>query len=102
MDAINTNSISPTLHSNQTAKKAIANNGESDGTFGKWLQQSLNEVNGLQKSADDSAQRLISGENKDVHGTMIAMQKASISFNLVMEVRNKVIAAYEEIKRMQF
>ena len=39
------------------------------------LQQSLNEVNGLQKSADDSAQRLISGENKDVHGTMIAMQR---------------------------
>lgn len=70
--------------------------------FGQWLQRSLSEVNALQNQSDTAAQKLISGESKDIHGTMIKMQKASIAVELVMQVRNKVVAAYEEIKRMQF
>lgn len=72
------------------------------GAFGQWLSQSLNEVNELQQTADIASQKLITGESKDIHGTMIAMQKAGIAFDLTMEIRNKVVAAYEEVKRMQF
>ena len=71
-------------------------------SFGQWLNQSMAEVNKLQQDADSAAAKMITGENKDIHGTMIAMQKASISMSLMLEVRNKIINAYEEIKRMQF
>ena len=56
----------------------------------------------MQQEAENAASKLVTGENKDIHGTMIAMQKASISMSLMLEVRNKIISAYEEIKRMQF
>ena len=70
--------------------------------FGQWLEKSLEGVNKLQQEADTAATKLVTGENKDIHGTMIAMQKANISMSLMLEVRNKIISAYEEIKRMQF
>jgi flagellar hook-basal body complex protein FliE len=71
-------------------------------SFGQWLDKSVEGVNKLQQQAESAAAKLVTGESKDVHGTMIAMQKASISMSLMLEVRNKVINAYEEIKRMQF
>ena len=70
--------------------------------FGQWLKRSIDEVNKMQKQADTAARKLISGENKDIHGTMIAMQKSGVAMDLMMEVRNKIISAYDEIKRMQF
>ncbi len=72
------------------------------GTFGQWLARSLAEVSQLQGTSDAASQKLITGQSNDIHGTMIAMQKAGIALDLVMEVRNKVIAAYDEVKRMQF
>ena len=71
-------------------------------SFGQWLNKSIESVNKLQQEGDNAAMRLVTGESTDIHGTMIAIQKASISMNLMMEVRNKIINAYEEIKRMQF
>lgn len=71
-------------------------------SFGDWLQRSLKTVNQMKNQADTAAEKLITGENKDVHGTMITMQKATIAMNLMTEVRNKIISAYDEIKRMQF
>ena len=71
-------------------------------SFGDWLKESIASVNKMQEEGDQAARKLITGENQDIHGTMIAMQKANISMSLMMEVRNKIISAYEEIKRMQF
>jgi flagellar hook-basal body complex protein FliE len=71
-------------------------------SFGEWLNRSIQTVNGMQVEADTAAQKLVTGENKDIHGTMITMQKASIALELMMEVRNKIISAYDEIRRMQF
>jgi flagellar hook-basal body complex protein FliE len=71
-------------------------------SFGQWLNKSMEGVDKLQQKAENAATKLVTGENKDIHGTMIAMQKASISISLMLEVRNKIINAYEEIKRMQF
>ena len=73
-----------------------------EGSFGQWLARSLAEVSQLQGASDAASQKLITGQSTDIHGTMIAMQKAGIALDLVMEVRNKVIAAYDEVKRMQF
>ncbi|MBI5590611.1 MAG: flagellar hook-basal body complex protein FliE [Deltaproteobacteria bacterium] len=70
-------------------------------TFGDMLKNHLAEVNHLQNSADIAAQNLASGQDKDIHNTMIAMEKAGVAFQLTMQVRNKVLEAYQEIMRMQ-
>lgn len=83
--------------------KAASQNTKLDETpFGVWLTRSIQNVNQMKNEADQAAQKLVTGENKDIHGTMITMQKATIAMNLMTEVRNKIISAYDEIKRMQF
>jgi flagellar hook-basal body complex protein FliE len=70
------------------------------GSFKEMLKGSIDDVNQLQTEADRSIQRLIAGESKSLHETMIAMEKADISFRLMMEVRNKIVEAYNEIMRI--
>jgi flagellar hook-basal body complex protein FliE len=89
----------PALQPAGTAQKQTAPT--QDG-FGEWLAKSLSQVNHLEQESDQSAQDLITGKSTDIHTAMIAMQKADIALNLTMEIRNKIIAAYDEIRRMQF
>ena len=70
-------------------------------SFADFLEKSLGEVNKLQNEADKAIEELSAGDVKDVHGTMIALKKADISLQLMMQVRNKIIDAYQEIMRMQ-
>lgn len=70
-------------------------------SFSDVLMESIEKVNALQKEADDAIEELLLGKNKDIVQTMITMEKADISFKLMMQVRNKIIQAYEEIMRMQ-
>lgn len=69
--------------------------------FKKALGKSVEELNRLSNEADQKVQEMLMGE-KDIHEAMIAMEKAGISLRLMIQVRNKIIAAYEEIMRMQF
>ena len=69
--------------------------------FSDWLKHSFQQINSLQQSADHSARQVITGESEDVAGAMIQMEKANLTFNFVMQVRNKIVSAYEEIQRMQ-
>lgn len=71
------------------------------GSFSNMLQKSLDKVNELQLQADRAAQELVAGRNKNIHETMLMMEKADMSFRMMMQVRNKVIEAYREIMRMQ-
>ena len=68
--------------------------------FKKMLSNSIQEVNKLQSQANDSVQGMVLGKT-DIHTAMINMEKAGISFRLMMAVRNKMISAYEEVMRMQ-
>lgn len=65
------------------------------------LKEAIEKVNAIQLEANRAAEQLMTGEIQDVHQTMVALQKAEISFQLMMQVRNKLVAAYEEIQRMQ-
>lgn len=69
--------------------------------FKKALGQSIEALNRLSDEAEQKVQGMVLGET-DIHEAMIAMEKAGISLKLMIQVRNKVIAAYEEIMRMQF
>ena len=71
-----------------------------DQRFADFFWRSIEEVDNLQQQADGAIQKLATGRQKDLHQTMIAMEKAEISFQLLMKVRNKIISAYEEIMRM--
>lgn len=70
-------------------------------SFKDVLADSIGEVQRLQSEADTTIKKLVSGEIKDVTEAMVAVEKADVSFQTMMAVRNKIVAAYEEIMRMQ-
>jgi len=70
--------------------------------FSEVLKDSIKKVNDLQLEADEAIKSFAKGETKDVHETMLAVQKADISFRLMMQIRNKIVEAYQEVMRMQF
>ncbi len=74
---------------------------ESGGDFGAFLQNAIKEVDRLQHDADRAVEALNSGQAKNLHEVMIAMEKADISLRLMVQMRNKVLEAYQEIMRMQ-
>jgi len=69
--------------------------------FGKAVKATLSEVNRLQFEADKMATELAAGDDVEIHQAMIAMQKASTALQFTVQVRNKIIEAYQEIMRMQ-
>lgn len=68
--------------------------------FGEVLGESIAEVNKLQMEADRAVENLASGKSKNIHETMIAISKADLAFRMTMQIRNKVIEAYQEVMRM--
>jgi flagellar hook-basal body complex protein FliE len=70
--------------------------------FTETLHSAMDQVEQLQNSADSKIAALLEGNGVDVHSAMIAVEKADLSFQLMMQVRNKIVSAYQEISRMQF
>jgi len=73
----------------------------ASGQFSSVLGRFVNEVNGKQAAAADAAQGLMTGQNVSLHQAVIAMEEASLSFQLMVEVRNKLLESYQELMRMQ-
>ncbi|MEW6439849.1 MAG: flagellar hook-basal body complex protein FliE [bacterium] len=78
-----------------------AKRGRSEGGFQDYLKECIAGVDGLQKAADQAASEIASGKIDNVHQAMIAMEKADVSFRLMVEARNRIVKAYEEIIKMQ-
>ena len=74
---------------------------EAQQNFGDFLKNAIESVNENQKTSDILTEKLINGEDVELHEVMIASQKASITLNATLEIRNKVVEAYQEIMRMQ-
>lgn len=70
-------------------------------SFKDVLTEAISEVQRLQTEADTTVRKLVSGEIKDVTETMVAVERADVAFQTMMLVRSKMVAAYEEIMRMQ-
>lgn len=79
----------------------VERSGEAGKTFGDFLQDSISQVNNLQVEANTAMTKLASGESRDMHETLLAVEKAEIAFKAMNQVRSKVIDAYKEIMRMQ-
>lgn len=70
------------------------------GGFGEYLNRALQKVNNLQIEADQMAEKVAQGE-EDIHNALIALEKANLALGLTVQVRNKVVEAYQEIMHMQ-
>ncbi len=73
----------------------------ADGAFSKVFEQAVARVEQFQKDSQAKADSLLRGEDQEVHGVVLAAQRAELSFEYFLQVRNKVISAYQEIMRMQ-
>ena len=71
------------------------------GTFSGMLTDSLHKVNQYQSEADSAIKNLVAGRTKNIHETLLAVERADSSLKLMMQVRNKILDAYKEIMRMQ-
>ena len=69
-------------------------------SFSEILKNSVLEVDSSQKNADLAVAEMVAGDKKNVHETMISLEKAEIQFRLMMKVRNKILDAYKEVMRM--
>ena len=73
----------------------------SPSDFGQILQSTINQVQQSNNTANEAVSRFLSGEEGELHTTVLATQKADLQFEMFMQVRNKVVGAYQEIMRMQ-
>ncbi len=73
-----------------------------EGKFLEALQNSISQAEGAQGHAASQVSAMLDGQGTDVHSAMIAVEKADLSFQLMMQVRNKIVQAYQQISSMQF
>ena len=70
-------------------------------SFADYLKAQVNDVNHTQVEANEAVAAMVTGRSHNIHETMIALDKADVSFRMLMKVRNKAVEAYQEIMRMQ-
>ncbi|HLY65393.1 MAG TPA: flagellar hook-basal body complex protein FliE, partial [Chloroflexota bacterium] len=69
-------------------------------TFGKYLKDAVSNYNDVQNQADSMVQHLAVGDKVDIHDVALAVQKATITNQLAIQVRNRLVDAYQEVMRM--
>jgi flagellar hook-basal body complex protein FliE len=76
--------------------------GDGSTDFMKTLEDAMSQVSQLQNDADTRVGQLLSGNGQDIHSAMIAVEKASLAFEMMVQVRNKIVQAYQQVSSMQF
>ena len=79
----------------------VAGSQPSDKSFADTLKEAVDNVNALQKQADVKMQELATGKTSNIPEVMMAAEKADIALRMMVQVRNKVIEAYQEVMKMQ-
>jgi len=74
---------------------------EDENSFGTLLRDKIQEINQLKLDADDAIAKVEISDSGSIHEAMIALEKADISFRAMMQVRNRMLEAYQEVMRMQ-
>jgi flagellar hook-basal body complex protein FliE len=91
----------PNLTNPAVQRESIASSGGSNGDFAKMLTDVLKEVNGSEQNALGLKNALMANQPVEIHDLKIAMERASTAMQLTLQVRNKLLEAYQEIMRMQ-
>jgi flagellar hook-basal body complex protein FliE len=96
---MNINGISSSTQA--IAPSSIGSDIKSSGEgFGSVIKDAVDSIDTTQKSAEQEIAKAVTGESPDIHKTIIALQTADLKFQLGLQVRNKLIGAYDEIMRM--
>ncbi len=82
-------------------KKAEGDKSAGGTSFGSVLNDAIQDINKLQNDADTAIAKVQLEDASSIHDAMIALEKAGISFQVMMQVRNKILDAYQEVMRMQ-
>ncbi len=85
----------------ETPKGTQPTRQEGEASFKETLQTFLKDVDNLQINAEEMSRKLVTGDVENIHQVMLAMEEAHTSFQLMMEVRNKILDAYREVMKMQ-
>ncbi len=113
MDGLTINTASTILNTGQTTKEInrieqpqvptapLGSAADTQKSFADSLKDAVNQVNTAQKDSDRKMQELATGKTQNIHETMIAAEKADIALRMMVQVRNKMIEAYQEIMKMQ-
>lgn len=97
---INSVSLTSPMQVNDTINTNGVTSNDVQQKFANTLKDAIAKVNDQQIQSDEATNKLINGENIELHEVMIASQKASITLNTTIEIRNKVVEAYQEIMRL--
>jgi flagellar hook-basal body complex protein FliE len=81
---------------------SFASQAPSGAGFREVLHNAIGDLQQLEGEAQNQIAGVLEGNGADVHSALIAVEKADLSFQLMMQVRNKIVSAYQEISRMQF
>ena len=84
------------------APSTLTSSRPTEGGFRDVLHSAIDDIQQLEGQAQSKVAGVLEGNGADVHTALIAVEKADLSFQLMMQVRNKIVSAYEEISRMQF
>ncbi len=71
------------------------------GEFAAWFDRQLSELNDQIETSEVELRRLAAGETDNIHHVMLSLEKAKLSFQLMLQVRNKALEAYQDVMRMQ-
>jgi flagellar hook-basal body complex protein FliE len=100
MDPVSIKAAAPITMPDQVGNGS-AHSGAGEPGFLDSLKDAIAKANEIQLQANEASEKLMTGESQNVHQTMVALQRADVSFQLMMQIRNKIVTAYEEIQRMQ-
>jgi flagellar hook-basal body complex protein FliE len=81
---------------------SLAGSGTGDSDFMNTLRTAMDQVGQLQSEADGKVAQLLTGNGQDVHSAMIAVEKAGLAFQMMVQVRNKIVQAYQQVSGMPF
>ncbi|HZK43326.1 MAG TPA: flagellar hook-basal body complex protein FliE [Syntrophomonadaceae bacterium] len=93
--------VNPKLLINDYFNENQSSKVDKNVSFISYLKEALNEVELLQNEASYGASKLVLGEEEYLHNTMLGYEKANLALQLTIEVRNKILEAYQEIMRIQ-
>jgi flagellar hook-basal body complex protein FliE len=100
-DPVNGNFFPPLIEGVKPSQESQKSPGVPREKFGDVLKNAIEDIDKLQKSADQAIVKLEKDNSGSLHEAIIALEKADISFRAMMQVRNKIVEAYQEIMRMQ-
>ena len=111
MDGLTISTANQILNTGQTTKEINTVNQpvapgpggveKTQASFADTLKEAVNNVNTAQQESNTKMNELATGKSQNVHEVMIAAEKADIALRLMVQVRNKMIEAYQEMMRMQ-